>query len=93
MSICGPISLKWLDTERQRDNRHKKTLAHIQKTDKLTCGLTDHEKKKTKKKKTHGLIEWHTDRHTEPTCGQTTDRETGRKDSQRRKVVTCAGSI
>ena len=50
-------------------------------------------KKKLKKKKTHGLIEWHTDRHTEPTCGQTTDRETGRKDSQRRKVVTCAGSI
>ena len=51
MSICGPISLKWLDTERQRDNRHKKTLAHIQKTDKLTCGLTDHEKKKKSKKK------------------------------------------
>ena len=50
MSFCGRISLKWLDTERQRDNRHKKTLAHIQKTDKLTCGLTDHEKKKLKKK-------------------------------------------
>ena len=74
-------------TETTGTRRHWLT---YRKTDKLTCGLTDHEKKK---KKTHGLIEWHTDRHTEPTCGQTTDRETGRKDSQRRKVVTCAGSI
>ena len=90
MSICGPISLKWLDTERQRDNRHKKTLAHIPKNRQTDLWSNRPWKKK---KKPHGLIEWHTDRHTEPTCGQTTDRETGRKDSQRRKVVTCAGSI
>ena len=93
MSICGRISLKWLDTERQRDNRHKKTLAHILKNRQTDLWSNRPWKKKKLKKKTHGLIEWYTDRHTEPTCGQTTDRETVRKDSQRRKVVTCAGSI